>query len=77
MPEVSGVRSFDLSGFSVKILNYERADWPSYEAVGPTEARDEKDYTAQNSSHFDQQYDVVLNYPMPGRNWKMTAKIKI
>lgn len=26
---------------------------------------------------FDQQYDVVLNYPMPGRNWKMTAKIKI
>lgn len=58
MPEVSGVRSFDLSGFSVKILNYERADWPSYEAVGPTEARDERDYTAQNSSHFDQQYDV-------------------
>ena len=26
---------------------------------------------------FDQQYDVVLNYPMPGRNWKITAKIKI
>ena len=26
---------------------------------------------------FDQQYDVVLNYPMPGRNWKMTVKIKV
>ena len=26
---------------------------------------------------FDQQYDVVLNYPMPGRNWKVTLKIDV
>ena len=26
---------------------------------------------------LDQQYDVVLNYPMPGRNWKLVAKIKL
>jgi hypothetical protein len=58
MPETDGARSFDLSDFSVKILNYERADWPSYEAMGPTEARSERDYTAQNSSRFDAQYDV-------------------
>lgn len=58
MPETDGARSFDLSGFSVKILNYERADWPSYEAMGPTEARSERDYTAQNNSRFDAQYDV-------------------
>lgn len=26
---------------------------------------------------FDQQYDVVLNYPMPGRNWKGILRIEI
>ena len=26
---------------------------------------------------LDQQYDVVLNYPMPGRNWRLTAKVKL
>ncbi len=26
---------------------------------------------------FDQQYEVVLNYPMPGRNWKGIVKIEL
>ena len=26
---------------------------------------------------LDQQYDVVLNYPMPGRNWRVTLQIRI
>lgn len=26
---------------------------------------------------FDQQYDVVLNYPMPGRNWKATLRVQL
>lgn len=26
---------------------------------------------------LDQQYDVVLNYPMPGRNWRATIKVRI
>lgn len=25
---------------------------------------------------FDQQYDVILNYPMPGRNWKGVLKVE-
>ena len=25
---------------------------------------------------FDQQYDVVLNYPMPGRNWRVTLQVR-
>ncbi|MDR2497243.1 MAG: TonB-dependent receptor [Tannerellaceae bacterium] len=26
---------------------------------------------------LDQQYDVVLNYPMPGRNWKMIVRVEM
>ncbi len=26
---------------------------------------------------FNQQYDVIVNYPMPGRNWKCIVKINI
>lgn len=26
---------------------------------------------------FDQQYDVVLNYPMPGRNWRLSLKLSL
>ena len=26
---------------------------------------------------FDQQYEVVLNYPMPGRNWKGVMRIEL
>ena len=26
---------------------------------------------------FDKQYELVGNYPMPGRSWKITAKIEL
>lgn len=32
--------------------------------------------TIECNNIFDQQYDVVLNYPMPGRNWKAIVKVK-
>lgn len=32
--------------------------------------------TMECNNIFNQQYDVVLNYPMPGRNWKLIAKLK-
>lgn len=33
--------------------------------------------TLECNNVFDQQYDVVLNYPMPGRNWKAILKVKM
>ena len=33
--------------------------------------------TLECNNLLDQQYDVVLNYPRPGRNWKLTTKILI
>lgn len=32
--------------------------------------------TLECNNVLDQQYDVVLNYPMPGRNWKAIVKVK-
>lgn len=34
------------------------------------------DLTLECNNLLDQQYDVVLNYPMPGRNWKAIMKLK-
>ncbi len=33
--------------------------------------------TAEVNNLFDQQYDVILNYPMPGRNYRFAFKITI
>jgi len=33
--------------------------------------------SAEVNNLFDQQYDVVLNYPMPGRNYKLILKIEL
>ncbi|MCQ2227385.1 MAG: TonB-dependent receptor [Bacteroidales bacterium] len=33
------------------------------------------DITGELNNIFDQRYDVVLNYPMPGRNWKAILRI--
>jgi outer membrane cobalamin receptor len=33
--------------------------------------------SAEINNLFDQQYDVVLNYPMPGRNYKLIIKLEI
>lgn len=33
--------------------------------------------SAEMNNLFDQQYDVVLNYPMPGRNYKLIVKVEI
>jgi outer membrane receptor protein involved in Fe transport len=33
--------------------------------------------SAEINNIFDQQYDVVLNYPMPGRNFKLILKMEI
>ncbi|MDR1201186.1 MAG: TonB-dependent receptor [Tannerellaceae bacterium] len=33
--------------------------------------------SAEVNNLFDQQYDVVLNYPMPGRNYKLILKVEI
>jgi outer membrane receptor protein involved in Fe transport len=33
--------------------------------------------SAEINNVFDQQYDVVLNYPMPGRNYKIILKMDI
>ena len=33
--------------------------------------------TAEVNNIFDQQYDVILNYPMPGRNYKLILKFDI
>ncbi len=33
--------------------------------------------TLEVNNLLDQQYDVVLNYPMPGRNWKLILKCEI
>lgn len=39
--------------------------------------RIETDLSLEVNNIFDQQYDVVLNYPMPGRNYKLIFKFKI
>lgn len=33
-------------------------------------------FAVECNNVFDQQYDVVLNYPMPGRNWKGVMKVE-
>ncbi|NDW08592.1 TonB-dependent receptor [Dysgonomonas sp. 520] len=33
--------------------------------------------SAEVNNLFDQQYDVVINYPMPGRNYKLSLKLEI
>lgn len=33
--------------------------------------------TAEINNLLDQQYDVILNYPMPGRNFALTLELKI
>jgi outer membrane cobalamin receptor len=33
--------------------------------------------SAEINNVFDQQYDVVLNYPMPGRNYKLIVKVEL
>ncbi|MCD7973853.1 MAG: TonB-dependent receptor [Candidatus Azobacteroides sp.] len=33
--------------------------------------------SAEVNNIFDQQYDVVLNYPMPGRNYKLILKVEL
>ncbi len=33
--------------------------------------------TFECNNIFNQQYDVIVNYPMPGRNWKLKAKLNI
>ena len=33
--------------------------------------------SAEINNVFNQYYDVVLNYPMPGRNYKLILKLEI
>lgn len=33
-------------------------------------------FAVECNNVFDQQYDVILNYPMPGRNWKGVLKVE-
>ncbi len=33
-------------------------------------------FAVECNNVFDQQYDVILNYPMPGRNWKGILKVE-
>jgi len=35
------------------------------------------DISAEINNMFDQQYDVVLNYPMPGRNYKLILRLTL
>ena len=34
-------------------------------------------FTLECNNVFDQQYDVVPNYPMPGRNWKGVIRVEL
>ncbi len=34
-------------------------------------------FAVECNNFLDQQYDVVLNYPMPGRNWRFIVKLKL
>ena len=33
-------------------------------------------FTLECNNLFNQQYDVIQNYPMPGRNWKGGVKVE-
>ena len=37
---------------------------------------DDSVFDCDNNLFFNQQYEVILNYPMPGRNYKFTLKFK-
>ncbi|MFI3240729.1 MAG: TonB-dependent receptor plug domain-containing protein, partial [Bacteroidales bacterium] len=60
------------------LTNYEQP-WYTHDMTVSKEFRFKKiDMTvaAEMNNIFNQQYDVVLNYPMPGRNYKCTVTLK-
>lgn len=59
--------------------NYEQPWYTHDMTIGRTLRfkRFETDLSLEVNNILDQQYDVVLNYPMPGRNYKLILKLKI
>ena len=59
--------------------NYEKPWYTSDLAIGKEFKNPRFNFklTLQANNILDQQYDVVLNYPMPGRNYKFTIKIEL
>lgn len=59
--------------------NYEKPWYTSDLAIGKQIKLGSSDLklTLQANNIFNQQYDVVMNYPMPGRNYKLTLKIDL
>ena len=55
--------------------NYEQPWYTHDLSVGYTFRR--FTFTLECNNVFDQQYDVVPNYPMPGRNWKGSIRVEL